>query len=215
MTVYYVALHHDMMAYMNKKRAILYSRVSLVEQSPEMQIVTMHEFCTRHDYQIVGEFTDRISGKTSDRPALRKVVHKLKCNEADVLIVYSVDRLSRSVSHLLRLVDELRTAKRGIIILREGLDLSGSTPQSDLMLTLFSALSEFEVRLLSSRVVESLRVAKLSGQKLGRPVKVTDEIKARVLALHADGVPIREIARRTPEISRASIQQLVKSHKKP
>ena len=193
---------------------MLYARVSLVDMNPETQLGTMREYCQRHDYEIVGEYTDRISGKSEDRPALRKALFKLKSDEADILMAAALDRLSRNVGHLIKLVAEIRENNRGALVLRENLDLTGGNPQSDLVLHLFAALAQFELSLIQSRTREALRIAKLSGKVLGRPSKLNAEIKERVLALHADGIAIREISRRIPEISRASIQKIIKAHNK-
>lgn len=200
---------------MEKKKVVLYSRVSLIDLNLDNQIVPLKRECDFRNYQIVGEFADYGSGKNADRPQLRKALAAMKSLDADVLMVAALDRLGRSLNHIIRLVDNLRKDGKGIVILRENLDLSGKNPQSELLLHIFSALAEFEASLISERTKVALAVARLQGKKLGRPSKVNPQVQAQVLDLYGKGTSIREIARRVTTVSRSSIQSIIKKKNGP
>ncbi|MCB9073029.1 MAG: recombinase family protein [Bdellovibrionaceae bacterium] len=201
------------MAGLKGLRCLIYARVSLIDMEPANQIEPLKEFALRNDMQVIAVLTDRVSGKTEDRPQLRKLIGRLKANEADIVLVAALDRLGRNLSHVLKLVKTFRDSNKGLYSVRESLDLRVGNPQSELLLHVFGALSEFEASLISMRTKEALKVAKLSGKRLGRPSKVNQELIDTVIDFHRSGVPVREIARRIPEISRASVQQILKRHK--
>ncbi|WII72155.1 recombinase family protein [Bdellovibrio sp. 22V] len=199
---------------MEKKKVILYARVSLIDLNLQNQLLPLRRQCELRDYQIVGEFADHGSGKIADRPQLRKALAAMKSLNADVLMVAALDRLGRSLSHIIKLVDNLRKDGKGIFIVRENLDLSGKNPQSELLLHIFSALAEFEASLISERTKVALAVAKLQGKTLGRPSKVNPEIEKQVLELFSKGTPIREISRRVTTVSRSTVQAIIKRNKR-
>lgn len=195
---------------MNKKKVVLYARVSLLDLNPQNQLVSLRQRCAALDMEVVREYVDHASGKLEDRPELRRALGYIKSGAADLLMVYSIDRLGRSVSHVIKIVDDLRKIGKGTVILRENLDLSGKSPQSDLILHIFSALAEFEAALISERTKTALAVARLKGKTLGRPSKRNKDLELKVMKLVSEGVSIREIARRIPTISRATIQNIIK-----
>lgn len=196
-----------------RKRAVVYLRVSLVDLNPNNQKIPIARYCEAHGIEIVGFFLDRMSGRSDDRPQLRKALAALKEPDIDLMVCFAIDRLARSVAHVIRIVNDVRSSKKGLIILRENLDLTGTSPASDLVLHIFSALAEFEAALISERTKVALAVARLQGQTLGRPRKVSPEIEAQVLELRSRGIAIREIARRIPEISRGSVQAVMRRAK--
>lgn len=198
---------------MKKKRVILYARVSLIDLNLENQLVPLRRQCELRDFEVIAEFSDHASGTIADRPQLRKALAAMHSMNADVLMVSAIDRLGRSVSHVIKVVDDLRKSGRGVVILRENLDLYGRNPQSELILHIFSALSEFEASLISERTKVALAVAKLQGKKLGRPTKVNSEIESTIMKMHANGVSIREISRRVSMVSRSTIQGIIKKNK--
>lgn len=197
------------------KRCILYMRVSLADLNLNNQEVPLRRFCELHQIEIVAQFSDRISGRTDDRPGLRRALQALRKPEVDLLLCWSIDRLGRSLRHLLHVVDEIRSIpNKGLYLVKENLDLTGSSAQSDLFLGVFGSLANFESALCSERTKTALAVARLSGKTLGRPSKITEPIRQKVLGYREQGVAIREIARLVPEISRGSIQTILRDFKK-
>lgn len=196
-----------------KKRAIIYARVSVLDLNPQNQIAPLQKHAELLGLKVVGELVDCISGTKAQRPELNKALDMLKNSEADVLLVYSIDRLSRSVSHLIKVTDDLRRIGKGVVILRENLNLFGADPQSEFTLTLFAALGQYEQSLIASRTRNALAVAKAKGTRLGRPLKCTPEIISKVLALSNEGKSIRTIAKELGVISRSSVQAILRQKK--
>lgn len=193
------------------KRAITYLRVSLADLNENNQRVPIQKFCELHGIILVREFSDKASGRTDDRPGLKRALTALNDPEVDLLISFSVDRLARSLPHIIRIVEEIRSKKKGLWLIRESLDLTGSNPQSELFLGLFSSIASWEASLISERTKVALAVARMSGRRLGRPTKRNSEVENRILDLYDQGVPIREIARRTPELARSTIQNVIRA----
>ncbi|KYG66811.1 hypothetical protein AZI86_07170 [Bdellovibrio bacteriovorus] len=195
---------------MKQRKVILYVRVSIIDLNIQNQLVPMRKQCELRDFKIVGEFIEHASGSVEDRPQLRKALAAMVTADADVLMVAAVDRLGRSLSHVLKLVEGLRKQGKGIVTIRENLDLSGNSPQSDLMLHVMLALAQFELEILRERTRVALAVAKLKGKKLGRPTKINSEIEDTIMEMHGRGVSTREISRTVTTVSRATVQAIIK-----
>ena len=89
------------------KRAALYCRVSTLDQHPETQLLDLHQMAAQRGFEIVAEFTDRISGTKAKRPGLDQLMTGARRGQFDVLLVWASDRIARSVKHFLEVLDEL------------------------------------------------------------------------------------------------------------
>jgi DNA invertase Pin-like site-specific DNA recombinase len=155
-------------------RVVLYSRVSTLNlQDPELQARELREYAQRRGWQIVREYVDRgVSGSKDSRPALNELladVHQRKC---DVVLVWKLDRLGRSLRHLVNTLAELEARGVAFVSLRDNLDLS--TPSGRLMFNVIGAMAEFERALIQERVKAGLRNARAKGKRLGRPRVAAD-----------------------------------------
>lgn len=110
-------------------------------------------------------FKDKASGKDTNRPEFQRMLSYIR--EGDILYVESISRLARSTRDLLRIVDELRGKKAGLVSLKESIDTE--TPQGRFILQIFAALSELERESLKERQKEGIEAAKRRGKHLGRP----------------------------------------------
>jgi hypothetical protein len=93
------------------KRAALYLRVSTVDQHPETQVHDLRQMATQRSYEIVHEYTDRISGVKAKRPGLDQMMASARRGQFDVVLVGASDRIARSVKHFLDVLDELNRLK--------------------------------------------------------------------------------------------------------
>jgi DNA invertase Pin-like site-specific DNA recombinase len=144
-----------------KTQIIGYIRVSTVEQKTERQLYEMP--CDKI-------FTDHVSGKTIDRPALKEMLAYVR--EGDCVIVHSMDRLARNTEDLLYLVNYLNRHKVTIRFIKEGLNFDGGeNPMGQLMLTIMGAIAQFELSLLHERQREGIARAKAEGKYKGRAKK--------------------------------------------
>lgn len=142
-----------------------YARVSTQEQNEGRQLAAFEE------QGVDKVFIDKMSGKDTNRPELRKMIEYVR--EGDTLIVNEYSRLARSTQDLLSLVKQLTDKKVQVISLKENLDTS--TPQGKFMLTVFAALAEFERELTLQRQREGIALAKEQGKYKGRQPIPFDE----------------------------------------
>ncbi len=175
-------------------RVALYSRVSTLHlQDPELQARELREYAQRRGWQIVREYVDcGVSGSKDSRPALNELladVHQRKC---DVVLVWKLDRLGRSLRHLVNTLAELEARGVAFVSLRDNLDLS--TPSGRLMFNVIGAMAEFERALIQERVKAGLRNARAKGKRLGRPRVAADG--RRVAALRKAGDTWSQICRK-------------------
>src|ERR1700731_1635263 len=161
------------------RRAVLYSRVSTNNgQDPEMQSREIREYCQRRGWPLVGEYVDiGISGAKERRPQLGRLIADAHKRKFEVIVVWKFDRFARSVSHLLRALENFRALGIEFVSLSGQIDTS--TPTGKLIFTVLGAVAELERSLIVERVRAGLRNARAKGKKLGRPRKVPDatEIK--------------------------------------
>ena len=149
-------------------RAALYARVSTAEQTTTNQLIDLRHYCQARGWDQVLEYVDEgISGSKDSRPALDQLVKEAKRRRIDTLIVWKLDRLGRSLRHLILLLDELTALGVAFVSLGEGIDTN--TPAGRLQLHVLGAIAEFERDRIRERVKAGLARAKAEGRKLGRP----------------------------------------------
>ena len=148
-------------------RAAVYARVSTVDQEPENQLLELRRYVEARGWT-GQEFVDHgVSGTKDRRPALDRLVVDARRRKVDTVVVWRLDRLGRSLKHLVTLLDELQALGVGFVSLGEGIDLQ--TPAGRLQLHILAALSEFERARIVERVQAGLQRAKRQGRTLGRP----------------------------------------------
>jgi DNA invertase Pin-like site-specific DNA recombinase len=172
-------------------RAAIYARVSTNNgQDPEMQLREVREYCVRRGLE-VSEYVDSgISGAKDSRPQLNQLMADAKKRRFDAVVVWKFDRFARSVSHLLRALEEFRSLGIEFVSLSEQVDTS--TPTGKMVFTVLGAVAELERSLIAERVRAGLRNARAKGRRLGRPRKIADP---RVITrLRAEGASWRAIS---------------------
>ena len=178
------------------KRIAIYARVSTDKQSTENQLLELRTLCTKLGYTIVQEYTDNgISGAKSrdERPALDLLLKDATRRKFDMVMYWSIDRLGRSLQHLVEILNELQALKIDLYFQQQGMDTS--TPSGRMIFSVFGAIGEFERNLIRERVLAGQQRAKANGVKLGRPSKMLDGMKSAVKLLREKGMGIKQIAR--------------------
>jgi DNA invertase Pin-like site-specific DNA recombinase len=162
-----------------------YARVSTGEQVLDSQLDALKEAGCEQLY------TDVASGAKTDRPGLEQALKALR--KGDVLVVYKLDRIGRSLPHLIQVVSELERREVGFRVLKGAIDTT--TPAGKLVFHMFGALAEFERELIRERVQSGLEAARARGRTGGRPPKMTPSKLRMAMTLMADPQTIaREVA---------------------
>ncbi|TNF69413.1 MAG: recombinase family protein [Gammaproteobacteria bacterium] len=151
-----------------------YARISTLEQNLDLQIDALKKAgCEKI-------ITDEISGSVADRPGLEKLKEILR--KDDTLVVWRLDRLGRTLKHLIEWVNELDEQKIGFKSLQESIDTTSSSGK--LIFHIFGALSEFERNLIRERTRAGIEAARSRGRQGGRPKKLNKDKRQLAIDLY-------------------------------
>ncbi len=178
------------------KRVAIYARVSTASQTEENQLLQLRETAKRFGWNIIAELRDHgISGTKSeeDRPGFQQLWALVRQRKVDVVVVWSIDRLSRSLTDLLRFVSEIQSCGCDLFSLSQNIDTT--TPSGKLCFSVFGALAEYENGLRRERIMAGLERAKAEGKKLGRPSRINEAVVTSVRLLREKGLSIHNIAK--------------------
>jgi len=170
----------------------IYVRVSTADQNVANQQRELEAVAQRHGWKVVEVFSDHgVSGAKDKRPALDRLRQGIARKEFDVVAAWSVDRLGRSLQHLLGLLAELRAKNVDLYLHQQGLDTS--TPAGKALFQMLGVFAEFERAIIIERVYAGLRRARAQGVKLGRPRVAVD--LERAVSMRSEGKSMRAVAR--------------------
>lgn len=157
-----------------------YARVSTLDQNPDLQTDALKEAgCERL-------FIDKASGTKANRPQLTKILEEARAG--DTIVIWKLDRLGRSLNHLVELVAQLNDRRVGLRSLNDPIDTT--TAQGNLIFNIFASLAEFERDLISERTKAGLAAARARGRHGGRPkgLPAASQAKAQAAAaLYREG----------------------------
>ena len=160
------------------KRAALYVRVSTVEQTTDNQLRELRSVAERNGWAIVKEYVDHgISGAKGreQRPAFDELWKGATRKEFDVIMVWAVDRLGRSLQHLVNFLSDIHAKKVDLFIYQQGVDTT--TPAGKVLFGFLSLFGEYERSLIQERVRAGIKRARAQGQAWGRrSLEETDPI---------------------------------------
>ena len=174
-----------------------YARVSTTQQDEALQLDALEKA------GVEKVFTDHASGATTSRPALDELLAQLR--RGDTIVIWRLDRLGRSLRHLIEVVAELESRDVALRSLSESIDTS--TPGGKLIFHLFGALAEFERGLIQERTQAGLTAARARGRVGGRPTVWTEEKINTARAMLESGKDVSTVAR-VLGVSRASVYRL-------
>jgi DNA invertase Pin-like site-specific DNA recombinase len=187
------------------KRAALYMRVSTRNhgQTTETQALALRDYGAHRGFNIVEEYRDEgVSGSKDSRPALDRLMKDARGRKFDLVIVARFDRFARSVSHLLRALEEFSHLGIDFVSLSESVDTS--TPMGKMIFTVLGAVAELERNLIKERIHMGLGRARKQGKQLGRPKRVFDRNSALTML---ENMSAREVARQLG-VSRGVIERV-------
>ncbi|MBT3779414.1 MAG: recombinase family protein [Rhodospirillaceae bacterium] len=178
---------------MNRKVAV-YARVSTDKQTTENQLNQLRAIADKNGWVIVREFVDEgISGaKGRDkRPQFDALLKSAVRRDFDLVLSWSVDRLGRSLQHLVEFLNELHGVGCDLFLHQQAIDTT--TPSGKAMFGMCGIFAEFERSIIQQRVKAGLERARANGVRLGRPA-ISQGMKDEILAMRATGMSMNKIA---------------------
>jgi len=179
------------------KKVAIYARVSTVSQTVENQFQELRTVAERNGWTIVTELSDNgISGSKGrdQRPAFDELLKRATRREFDLIMVWAIDRLGRSIQHLVGFMNDIQSLNVDLYVHQQAIDTT--TPSGRMIFGIFSALGEYERELMRERIMAGQRRARSQGVKIGRPSKMNEAVKTSVQLLRGNGMAIREISKR-------------------
>lgn len=164
-----------------------YARVSTDSQKLDRQIDALKSQGCERIYK------EKMTGTKKDRPQLNRLLDTMR--EGDIVIIESFSRLGRSTPDLIELMNKFNDAKVKVISLKEQFDTT--TPQGKLMMTMFSALSEFERDIIVQRTKEGLESARARGRVGGRPATDPKALERAIKLYNSQEYTVKEITEMT------------------
>lgn len=180
-------------------KVAIYARVSTDGQSVNAQLAELREVAERRGWTVTQEYTDKgISGAKGrdQRPALDAMLKAATRGAFDTVAAWSVDRLGRSLQHLVAGLGDLHAAGVGLYLHKQGLDTS--TPSGRAMFGMLGVFAEFEREMIGERVRAGIKNAKANGTKTGNPFgrpRVGSDIDRMVREHRGQGWGVNRIAR--------------------
>ena len=179
----------------NSKRVALYLRVSTTDQTTDLQRKELLEVAERAGWNVVAVFADEgVSGSKGrdKRPQFDALLKAVAQRKVDMVAAWSVDRLGRSLQHLVGTLGDLRASGVDLYLHKQALDTS--TPSGRAMFQMLGVFSEFEREMICERVRAGMATAKAKGKTIGRP-RVPEATLQRIRQLRAEGMGMRKVAR--------------------
>jgi DNA invertase Pin-like site-specific DNA recombinase len=180
---------------MKTRRVAIYARVSTDNQTTENQLAELRKAAERHGWEVAGEFIDHaISGSKGrdQRPQFDKLLKGAARREFDVVAAWSVDRLGRSLQHLVSFLGEIQAKGVDLYLHQQGIDTT--TPAGKALFQMCGVFAEFERSMIQERVKSGLARAVAQGKTLGRP-QVGDDVRDAIIKLRREGMGMIRIAK--------------------
>ena len=192
-------------------KAVIYTRVSTLDQNPQSQELDLRQLAAQRGFEIVETYVDHgYSGARARRPGLDRLMADARRGRFQVVVCWAFDRLARSVTHLLQVLDELNRLNIQFVSFREQIDSGG--PLGRAFVTIIGAIAELERSLIIERVKAGMRRARLEGQHIGRRPLELD--RDAIVRDRARGLSLGQLAK-THRISRTTAARVLKQARPP
>jgi DNA invertase Pin-like site-specific DNA recombinase len=192
------------------KTAAIYARVSTNGQTTDNQIRELRKVAKRHGWKVAAEYIDHgVSGAKGrdQRPALDKLLKAANRRDYSIIMAWSVDRLGRSLQHLVGILDEIHA--KGVDLYLHQQNIDTSTPSGKAMFQMAGVFAEFERSMIQERVRVGLELAREQGKVLGRP-KVPARTESLIRQKRKQGMGILKIAREVG-VGTSVVQRVLKA----
>ena len=180
----------------NMKKVVIYTRVSTDKQTVENQVKELTEYCKRCNFEIVKIYRDEgISGTKGrdERSGLDEMMKDAVHHKFDMLLCYSICRLSRSLKELITIMTTLNELKIDMFFSVQSIDTT--TSAGKMIFNIFGSLAEFERELLRDRIKSGINRAREQGKTLGRKSIINESLIKAVKMLREKNVGIKDISK--------------------
>src|SRR5262249_1968272 len=150
----------------------MYVRVSTNGQKTDSQKKELLAYCRKRGWKRVVVYEEKMSGVSTSRPALEKLMRDMRNDQVARLVCFKLDRLGRSLTHLALILDEMNGLQIPLMCVGQGIDTSTDSPAGRLQLNVLMAVAEFERGIIKERVNAGFAAARARGVRLGRPAKL-------------------------------------------
>jgi DNA invertase Pin-like site-specific DNA recombinase len=180
---------------MKAKRVAIYVRVSTTEQDTEGQETELREYVDRRGWAYEVYRDKGQSGAKSSRPELTRLLADLRKRKVDIVVVWALDRLARSLRQLLEIAEQCQSLGVDLVSLRQNMDTT--LPAGRLTFQILGAVAEFEREMLRERVKAGMAQARRTGKRMGRPALrcFNPSDVERLRALRSKGTSVRRLAK--------------------
>ena len=178
------------------KQVVIYGRVSTDKQTVSNQLNDLREVANRSGWEVIDEYLDEgISGSKGrdKRPEFDRLLKDANRKKFDGILVWSIDRLGRSLQHLVSFLNDVQVKDIDLYIHQQGIDTATMTGK--MMFQMCGVFAEFERNIIRERVKSGLDRAKKEGKTLGRPTNVSENTKATVIELRDTGMSMNRICK--------------------
>lgn len=178
------------------KQVVIYGRVSTDKQTVSNQLNDLREVANRSGWEVIDEYLDvGISGSKGrdKRPEFDRLLKDANRKKFDGILVWSIDRLGRSLQHLVSFLNDVQVKDIDLYIHQQGIDTGTMTGK--MMFQMCGVFAEFERNIIRERVKSGLDRAKKEGKTLGRPTNVSGNTKATVIELRDTGMSMNKICK--------------------
>lgn len=190
-----------------QKRVGIYLRVSQTDQDERNQLLDLQRVAEQRGWDIAETYVDHgITGKQDRRPALERLRKDAMHGKLDVVAAWSIDRLGRSLAHVVNLLADLTEQKVAVYLHQQQVD--STTTAGKAMLGMCAVFAEFEWNTTSDRIKAGIARARKEGKRIGRPSSVTAHTERRIRELRGKGYGKLRIAREL-ECGVSTVQRVV------
>lgn len=173
----------------------LYVRVSTQAQKFDAQLAELKAYCARRGWKKVHVYSEKESGANDSRTVLNELLMQARAGKIDVIVIWKIDRLGRSMLHFLQIVQELKKLGIGIIVTTEGIDTTVDNPGAELQMNFMALMASHGRQLISDRTKIGQAWARKHGRFAGRPPKHEKEL-ATAKKMRAQGKSFSEISKK-------------------
>ena len=173
----------------------IYVRVSTLQQTTENQLLELYEICERNDWSVVEEYNETVSGTkgVDGRSELNRLLQDAQRKKFEKVVIWSVDRLGRSMKHLVMVLSQLKDLDVDIYSYKQGIDTS--TTMGSSFFHMVGIFAELENNMRSERQKIGIKRALKDGIKFGREDVMDEEKEYQIYQLRSKGKSIRSIAK--------------------